>query len=107
MKTQITNISATKLAFLFATAGLTLSLLGLLFLYTTPIKEGVTVTLSGFASFTFKDAIETRLVILYPLVNIVYGAIAGFILAVIYNIWSRCSGGITINLVQTEETKNV
>ena len=102
MTTQLTRISPSKLALLLACFGLFGSLLGIVFLLTTPMKEGVTVTLSGFSSMTFSNTIDYKLVFLHPVINTIFGLVSGFVLAWTYNLWARFFGGLNFELQDTE-----
>jgi hypothetical protein len=101
MKTRLTRISPPKLAALLACLGLFGSLLGIAFLLTTPMKDGVTVTLSGFSSMSFSNTIDYKMVMLHPILNTVFGLISGFVIAWLYNLWAKFSGGLIFELSET------
>jgi len=103
MKTSLTRISPPKLALLLATLGFLGSLLGILFLLTTPMHDGVTVTLSGFSSMSFSNTIDYKLVVLHPILNTVFGLVSGFVIAWIYNLWAKFSGGLSFEFSNTPE----
>jgi len=98
MNKRLKKISPRDLALLLGVVGFIATIPIVIFAFLA-IGPGRTVNMSGFVTLTFKDKLSPiELVLAFPMLNAIAGAISGLISAWLYNFLARFLGGITIRL---------
>jgi hypothetical protein len=101
MKHKLHRISPSSLGALLATFGFVISILTVI-ITAVVMRPGMTANLNGFLSLQFKDELNPAMLLVYPIINTIVGMVVGFLVGWFYNLWAHFTGGVSIELSDSD-----